>query len=179
VGANIIKSTDGLSWVNSTNNSFIVCNDICWSGMFVAVGQGVSGEDVATSTDGMIWNFSTVTSGIGLTTCSNGSVFLVSSASNIFYSTNGVSWSSVTSPFTTMIKLNFVYDKFIALGDNSIAYSFDAQNWYVSSIVGDSFTPVCIVKSNTERKQISTENGLRLYTEVFQEGLCNFTLARV
>jgi hypothetical protein len=125
----------------------------------------------------MTWNFSTVTSGIGLTTCTNGTVFLIASATNVYYSTNGSTWTSVILPFTTIIQLNFVYDKFIALGDNSIAYSFDYQNWYVSLV--DSFTPVCIVRSNTTTKQISTENGLRLYTEVFQEGLSNFTIARV
>ena len=114
--ADILYSTDGLTWVPATYDSsvtgMISLNDVCWNGSnrWVAVGKGGT-HTILYSDDGMVWK---ATSGSGFSVGSSGGgngisynsvqgkwVAVGKGANTILYSTDGITWSSASVTGTT------------------------------------------------------------------------------
>ena len=178
----IFKSSDGFSWVQSTNNPFMIGNDICWTGTrFIVAGSG-DDNHVATSVDGMNWvgnGLISATTGMSCVS-SHGAIAVCGSGIELFYSSDhGLNWSSVSpSIFNVGIKkISFQNQRFIAIGEGTsfISYSFDGLLWYheMNHDIFSTAIPLCVYKSyqeEAERNQILLTENLEVSTEFFQHG---------
>jgi len=187
----IFKSLNGFSWVESTNNPFLIGNDICWTGTrFIVAGSG-DDNHVATSVDGINWvgnGLISATTGMSCVS-SYGAIAVCGSGIELFYSNNhGLTWTAVTpSIFTVGIrKISFQNQRFIAIGEGTsfVSYSFDGLLWYHENNhdIFSTATPLCVHKSyegEAEKNQIVLTENLEVSTEFFQDGFTNFSLSKI
>lgn len=113
-GSNTLAySNDGITWTGSGASILSNgCFGVAWNGkLWVAVGSGLSGEQVATSTNGISWisrgaipGFFTVNA-----VCWNGSFWVVAGEGGIAYSTDGINWtsSSISIDFSSTVASRF------------------------------------------------------------------------
>jgi hypothetical protein len=135
----LARSSDGITWTNPTINSQIGVYSIAYgNGRWVAVGDtdqmSYSERTSAVSTDnGLTWT-STVHSSFGYGTFrhvfyANGS-FIAADTSSIWKSTDGVTWTQLSSISDLITGFSFGNQKFVALGFyGSIYVSEDAISW--------------------------------------------------
>lgn len=119
----VIESSDGITW---TDRTFVSTDDlygVAWgASIFVAVGQTDGGAAVIySSPTGTTWTSRTSSTTDGLRDVAFGVSTFVAGGVNgsITKSTNGTSWSSATSNFTTgtIRKILFSTDQFVLLGN--------------------------------------------------------------
>jgi hypothetical protein len=146
----VIYSANGIDWSPSTSGNNIFtngANTVAWGGsIFIASGTGSSpnGVRVATSPDGITWTQSTSANSAFVQYCNgfawNGSqwigVGLNSQGDGVIgYSTNGTTWTTLTSPITgqaSAVAWNGSY--WLAVGTQQgggaiVARSLDGTTW--------------------------------------------------
>ena len=141
-GGNIFATSanNGVTWVGrGSTTAFSQCNCIVWgNGLWVAGVNGLTGNGIATSTDGITWTGRAA----GVTDNAqcigwNGSIFVAGcygGASKIVTSPDGIVWTArnavtiIANPPSTVV---WDGSKWIMLasGNPSAAYSFDGINW--------------------------------------------------
>ena len=145
----IANSVDGINWVGVSESVFTskllgVCIS---SDKIVAVGQGVSSDEVGYSLNGgATWTMST-TGVFGVSANSifwNGEKYVATggSTNSIAYSTNGISWTVSSTAFSGVgnfcNSVSWNGKSWIAtgslVGTNVILYSYDGVDWYNSNM---------------------------------------------
>lgn len=111
--------------------------DMCYDGTayFVCFQQGSSAPIVAKSTNLTSWSsaFTTVASQIQTIAFNpQTNIYLVGGGGQLFKSTNGTSWSSVSGHgFTSLMRIRAFGPFFIAVGADGIHFSVDGETWYL------------------------------------------------
>lgn len=126
-------SSDGLSWTLTTLPSGGSPNALAYgNGRFIYVGSNTA---TAYSTDGINWtqvlvpssSYSFYSSCIAY---GNGKFIAPYASGGIyFYTTDGINWASGTFPTGSYSRIIYANGKFVAVGNNSMAYSEDGDNW--------------------------------------------------
>jgi hypothetical protein len=188
----IFTSTNGVNWTASSN-PLTLGNDIIWTGSnYIVCGNGAS-DNVCTSTDGVNWlgrGLVTSTEGKCITCNSDGSVIVLGSETQLYYSTNqGVNWTSISTFLSTHVKLRYFNNRFLIVGTSILNpkayayYSFDGITWYrdfnIHSLLPTASTVKCIQKTISGVKPLLLEKNLDIVAEVIQDGITSFSLTKV
>jgi hypothetical protein len=148
-GTAAMTSADGITWTAQTLPYYATWNSITFAaGQFVAVCSGYPG--VMYSSDGINWNQG-VTSNYWnwrSVTYGNGKFVAVSDnpyGSNVIYSTDGINWTGVETPYNQWKSVTYGSGKFVAVCDQqatgNVMYSTDGLSWTsVSSSLVDNNT---------------------------------------
>ena len=188
----IFTSTNGVNWTYSSN-PLTVANDIIWTGSnYIVCGDGAS-DNVCTSTDGVNWvgrGFITSAEGRCITCNLDGSVIVLGSSTQLYYSTNqGVNWTSISTFLSSHVKLQYFNNRFLIIGTSILNpkayayYSFDGITWYrdfnIHSLLPTASTVKCIQKTISGVKPLLLEKNLDIVAEVIQSGITSFSLTKV
>ncbi|MCX7748892.1 MAG: dockerin type I domain-containing protein [Clostridia bacterium] len=152
--ATILSSSDGLIWTvrscgEISQNSIL--EDIAWNGKtFAAVGYYTT--EVITSPDGIIWTVSAENQ--FRTIAWNGKLFAAAKDSEIYTSTDAISWTrQLNTPLTLSLnRIRYMGNTFVGIGGfGSIVTSQDGLNWtiqkYQPAYVDDSPSLNCLACS--------------------------------
>ncbi len=144
---NIMTSPDGITWTLRTKVGTQRLHGITWSeelGLFVAVGLGTN---TYSSTDGITWNSSTITSDNWLSVCWSPQlmrfVAVGRTSGQIAYSSNGMTWTVLNNPVGSAglwrcVAWSPERGIFVAISDsgllsNTIIYSYDGIMWSIAN----------------------------------------------
>ena len=174
----VYPATNGSLWVVPVNSSVGL--------MYSSVINGQSGWTNVTS--------SPFSSG-GLCVTYNGSIWVAggSGTNQIAYSTNGTSWTGISTAFTSVNDIVWNGTRFIAIGGSLIGYSADGIKWYTSTSilstgyglasnpgVGAFVAPSALVLSDTgiAGNGIAASNTLEIVSSdpYFQNGFTNISV---
>jgi len=143
----ILTSPDAITWTTVNSGTGMALLDVLWDNyrkQFIAVGGGTAGGIILTSNDGQNWN--QVQPGFSLLhilqgICINNDpasinykkLVIVGDAGTIYTSTDGTSWSQITSPTDQQllaVAYNTTYSKYVAVGSQgTIMTSAAGNNW--------------------------------------------------
>lgn len=138
----IITSPDGVTWTPRTSGTAYNLVGVCWAsgiGLFVACGSDSGGlnTEIRTSPDGITWTqrYTAATPPTLSGVCSNSAgtvVIAYGSAGAMFSSTNGTSWTSRTSQFSSdnILQASWNGSLFVAVGGSGkVSTSPDGITW--------------------------------------------------
>jgi len=163
----IVLSSNGINW-DVTNFNYIV-RDIAWNGAkFIGVGDDPSLliSTVVESYDGINWlnppnNFTTSMFKIA---CNDSIWVAVGSNPILKYSNDGLTWTTVSIPYSEATDVAWTGDKFIvSIGQDIVKfiYSYDGITWYptLNTTTGYKYTNI---SATSNLRQYSVKNHLVL-----------------
>lgn len=131
----IAYSSDGLNWSTGTIEYMTSIHAIAYSsGKWIVVGEGANVW--ADSTDGITWTSRPITQNGFFSGAAYGIIggvggFMAAGVGGLIASADGVTWTSVSTLFTTTYAVQTNGKQFIAVGEgsNSLAVSYDGVTW--------------------------------------------------
>lgn len=137
----VAESSDGINWtytgtVLPMNHNW---QSVCYGAdKFVAVGMSSTSasQDGAYSFDGVTWTkVSLAYTAKWSSVCyGNGKFVAVSTSGGCNYSTNGISWNTLTMPISGHNSVCYGGDKFVAVGSSGVVYSTDGITWALATM---------------------------------------------
>lgn len=165
-------STDGLTWSASTLPATHNWRSIAWNGtLFCAVAY--DGRDYATSPDGVVWTARQLPAGmVGWCAVYNGSILCVTGVNQATTSTDGISWTAITSIPAGGTDLAWNGSVFCSLrgGTDAADISTDGIVWTSGTLpdlqsgtdraISNLGTTFCVIGGNPgDVAYLSTDNG--------------------